>query len=797
MLALGVGVAACAGGWFALDVRLRGGTHADVLLASERPPGQTRMVEIEGVVLDSPRGIASSGAMREFLRFEPTRAFTLALRGVRTRAGDWVDTSGRVRVIVGADVSVRAGERIRAVGLHRPIQPAMNPGAPDGVLWAAQARDAGTIEIPSEGLIVRVGQPDALSRAHGAMVGALTLARERALRVLSVDAGGALLRGVVLGEKDPEHREQRDAFARTGLAHLLAISGFHVALLVGMVLLALRLAGDYGRWEGALVASLVLGYLLLVPASAPIVRAGMFILALVLSESLGRRYDRLSVLGWVGVGLILWRAMDVLTLGFQLSVGLTAALLWIAPRVEASMRPKTIRGLLPSARAPAATALSLAAARLRSAFAISLVCWLIAIPVIIFHVGIVSPWAILTTLIVTPMIVLVLALGFAGVMVGLIAPGAGTAIAHVGGLVASWTGGLVAFIDDLPATSLRVGSVSIAWAVAGVFLAVLALRHPRRRWLAPAAGALLLWLGAERFARRDDAPLRIDTLSVGDGTCHVLRSAGDAMLWDCGSSSPSFGVRALPRAVHALGLRRVRTILITHPNLDHFSALLDVLLPLGVERVIVNEAFLAEAERQQRGAEAFVIERVLRAGVEVRTISRGGAITLGDATLDVLWPPADFDWKDAGTINDTSIVAMVRVPTRAGERRALLTGDIQRFAMERVLELGLPEAKDRAANGRAPAAQGPGVHVLELPHHGSHQPTAEMFLERVDPALVIQSTGPARLRDERWERVRAGREWLVTARDGAIGVRVARDGSIHAHAALLDRSVEVLPGVRD
>lgn len=803
-LALALGVVSFGAGWFALDVRQRAGSNADVLLASERPPGEPRIVEVEGIVLDSPREIRSSGQMRNFLHIERREVFTLSLRAVRTSEGDWAPAAGRARVITHPGEHARAGQRVRLMGVHRPIRPAMNPGAPDGVLWAAQERDAGTIGAQGGGMIRPRAHEDVRARAHGAIVGASAWARSRALGVLGSDAGegGALLRAVVLGEHDPEHRELRDAFARTGLAHLLAISGFHLALLVGMVLLALRLTGDHGRWEFAVVAMLVLAYLVLVPASAPIVRAGVFILALVLSESLGRRYDRLSVLGWVGVILILWRAMDVHTLGFQLSVGLTAALLWVAPRVEAGLRPRTIRGLLPSAggRGQIASAWMFAASRVRSAFAISLVCWLIAIPVVMHHVGLVSPWAILTTLIVTPLIVLVLALGFAGVLAGLLAPGVGVMIADGGTLVASWTGSFVAFIDRLPASSIRIGAVSPAWAIAGVVLAVLWLRHARTRWrwLASATAALSIWLGVERIALRDDAPLRIDTLSVGDGTCHLLRSAGEAMLWDCGSSSPSFGVRDLPRAIHALGLRSVPTILITHPNLDHFSALPDVLRALGVERLIVNEAFMTEVERQPRGAEAFAMARLRDAGVEVSTISRGGTITLGEATIDVLWPPGGFRFEGNGTINDTSIVALARVPTRAGERRALLTGDIQRHAMERIMELEFPARSGGATSvaGASPTAgEGPDtrIDVMELPHHGSHHATAERFVERLDPSLVIQSTGPSRLRDERWERARDGRAWLVTARDGAVGVRFARDGSIRAQTTLTDRAV----GVRD
>ncbi len=763
-IALSIACVAFAGGWWTLQVPLRGGSTLDQVLESARSSHAQRIVEVEGIATETPRVVERGGALARFVPMEPRESFELRVLRVRTDAG-WRESSGRLRVF-GGEFETRAGDLVRVLGLHSPTRRAMNAGEGDRMSWAAMRRDAGTLSVSSSELVhPHESTAPSLDRLF---LSSRAWLRDRARAVLDGPDGdgGTLLRAVTLGVHDPDRGHVRDAFTRVGLAHLMAISGFHLALLVGLVLLAMRLSGDWGRFEAIVIVALVLGYLVITPARPPIVRAGLVVLAIVVSESRGRRYDRLSVLGWVGVALLLFRPMDLFTLGFQLSLGLTGALLWLAGRVDRRLGPTRIRGLIerPDPRLwPAIVRGGLA--KVRSAFVVTLVCWLVAVPIVIYHTGLVSPMAIVTTIIVTPVIVLILALGFAGVVVGLVVPTLGGYIASVGASVGDALVWSVEMVDTLPLSSIRLPTISLAWAIVGVLIAIAWLRlgGTRRRTLAAFTIGALVWLGAEvRSARLDrGVRLRVDALSVGDGTCYLLRSGGEAMLWDCGSSRVAFGERELGRIVRALGAWHVRTVVITHPNLDHYNALIDAIEPLGVRRVIVGDAFLDRARRRSAGGEAFVLAELAREGVTVRTIRAGQTLELGEVTLELISPGSD--WSPS-SVNSSSLVARVRAPTARGERRVLLTGDIEREAMVRLLESG----EDLRAN------------VLELPHHGSHHPTGEVFLERVNPAIVVQSTGPSRLLDERWERARQGRRWLVTARDGAISLVIYTDGRIEA-----------------
>jgi beta-lactamase superfamily II metal-dependent hydrolase len=68
--------------------------------------------------------------------------------------------------------------------------------------------------------------------------------------------------------------------------------------------------------------------------------------------------------------------------------------------------------------------------------------------------------------------------------------------------------------------------------------------------------------------------------------------------------------------------------------------------------------------------------------------------------------------------------------------------------------------------------------ILEAPHHGSAREPAFEFVARLNPAVVLQSTGSSRAGDARWDSVRQGRRWHNTATDGAAWAEIWRDGTL-------------------
>jgi len=208
-----------------------------------------------------------------------------------------------------------------------------------------------------------------------------------------------------------------------------------------------------------------------------------------------------------------------------------------------------------------------------------------------------------------------------------------------------------------------------------------------------------------------------------------------------------------------------RSVVISHPNTDHFNALPDCARRLGVREVIVGQAFLDAAEASD-AVRAF-LDALEAQGVRVRTIGADESLALGNISFEVLSPRSGEAYSRE---NNNSIVLRAMIPTNQDPIPLVLTGDIEREAIGDILDAH-PDLR---------------AMISEVPHHGSARPAAMGFIEALDPTIALQSTGLSRLDDERWDDVRIGRDWYVTARDGAISVIVKKDGTVRTETFVRD-----------
>ncbi|HHN77750.1 MAG TPA: ComEC/Rec2 family competence protein [Phycisphaerales bacterium] len=737
------------------------------------PPGEPHpLVRLEGRAVSSPgHGPPRAGVLTPVLPGFEGRGefFTMRVDTLLADAGPR-RVSGVVNVYADGlgRSGVEPGRRVRVVGLlHRPA-PAMNPGGTDRLAWANQSGRAGWVRA---GDVEVLGSPGGLagvfarlgalpSRAHGAAVSRL----EGPARDILV--------AMLLGERSPGDA-QSAVFARAGVSHLLAISGFHLAVLVALTVGIVRLLDDRPGLE-VIIGLLTVGmYVAVVPARTPILRAALLASVLLVAHFFGRRWDRLALLGWIAALLVLVRPLDLLTLGFQLTIGVTALLLWLSGTRHHWVFGRGSRFI---ERTPRAAAVD----RARALAATSLIVWLASAPVILFHTGSFNPLTPIAVIAATPPAVITQILGMAGLIAGLFSAGLGSWLLAGANAAASGLGA-VASLFDVPMTATTLAPVSAAWAAAGVGAVVYALQRARIKDIRPWAvlGLVLVWFAAEQAVHsslRGDAAARVDMLGVGDGSCLLVRAGREAMFWDAGSLTPGLGVREIPRAVRALGAARVPVAVVTHANTDHYGALPDLARAVGLRRVYVSAPELQSMQQAPPGSpEALFLDSMRAQGVEVRPIARGDELRLGPATLRVLWPPGEPP-PGVDSHNDRCVVARLDAPTAGGLGRILLTGDIGEPAMRGLIGGGGAASDDAVA-----------ADILELPHHGGHHAFSERFVRAVAPAVVLQSTGPSRLGDRRWDAVKQwlrarGGLWRVTARDGAVWAEILNDGSVRAGA---------------
>ncbi|MBT8486415.1 MAG: ComEC/Rec2 family competence protein, partial [Phycisphaerae bacterium] len=569
-----------------------------------------------------------------------------------------------------------------------------------------------------------------------------------------------LLEALLLGRRTRDAAATDDRFRRIGLAHLLAISGMHLGIVVAMVLGLSRLAGGGPRLEGLVILLAVGGYLFLVETRLPVVRAGVMAACFGLGRLLGRRGRLDGIVAFGGVALLAARPDDLFRAGFQLSFAVVFGLVYLTPTVR--------RRWFGPPRRDLAGPVAMLRERSRDAIAAAVVAWVVATPIIMYHFGILSPLTVPLSLIALPFVTAVLGLGYAAMLLDPLLPSVAATLEPVLRGVTDMLLTIAQIADATPGASVNVIPPPAVWTIGmGVWTWVWG-RTPnassrRRRRVVTVTGAMLVAGYATVGVPHPWRPaLRLDMLAVSDGSSILLGCGRERLLFDAGSMShPDAGRTRIVPALRRLGVRRLNAIAVSHPDLDHYSAVLEVVDAFPVDAVLLTPAFRRHARRDTSGPEAFLLAALRRRGCPTETIVAGDARRLGGATLRWRHPDRD-DVFDAD--NDGSMVVDIDV---AG-RRVLLTGDLDRDGIATLLS-------------RHPFLR---ADVVELPHHGSAGPAVTRLIEHVDPRYLLQSTGPRRLRKDAIADAVAGRTRLVTARDGASTVIIDSRGRIRVRTHL-------------
>jgi competence protein ComEC len=771
---------ALGGGWYALRVETSAIDHI-----SRRLTDQPSLIRVEGMIVTSPRVIADrSGRLGRFFAASPRTHFELRAEQQFDDAGNATPVSGRLWIGVDGDSKDwRIGDRVRASGMARAIAPPTNPGQSDGRLWASARGVGGRLDIDAPGAMTfALTPPTPVDNFEAKARRFVETMRANARAWIDSDRSNAddrqpraLLRALLLGLHDRDMGELDEAFMRLGLTHILSISGLNLAILAATVLYLLRFIGDRPRIEALIAAIAISGYLLVIPVRAPVARSAIMVFALLAAETSGRRYDRLTILGWTMVIVLLIQPLELFSPGFQLSFGVVAALLTLTrPVRERLFGEKPQRDTHGPVRAVSEF--------IKDAAASSIVAWAVASPLVAYHVGVFSPLGAIATLLLMPLVAFIMGVGYVSLLIALVIPAVGHWAAPPLVFAADWMTRLVFMLDAAPGTVLHLPRVSLAWTTLATAVAIWWLRpggptgiegYSRGarigRWACTigACAWLAVTLVAPSLTSREHA--RLDTLDVSDGACHLLRVKPglwneEAILYDCGSLRLTIGERTIPSAIRALGGWRVPTVILSHPNIDHYSGLLDIIQPLGVRRVVIGECFEKAARAAPDGPAAFLLAELRRMKIEIRIAAQGDTIEVARAKIDILSPPRNSTWK---LDNDASIVCRVTLPE--SPTSILLCGDIQRDA---IIDL-----RERHPDLRAT--------ILEAPHHGSYNEASREFVAAIDPPFVIQSTGPRRLNDPRWKSIRESRHkggWFTTAAHGAVSLSIDAEGKISAQS---------------
>ncbi len=526
-----------------------------------------------------------------------------------------------------------------------------------------------------------------------------------------------LAAALALGRRDLVPAERRNRWRRSGLAHLLAVSGLHVGLVGGAVWLLVPLCGASPRATRFAVLMTLPAYAVLAGAAPSAVRAALMGVIYLGARLLGRAILPMAAVLLAALILLVARPTLVTDVGFPLTVVITAALVrWVPAVAEALPAPRWLGGAL----------------------AVPLVAQGAAAPLISWHFRTLIPGAIVANVLALPLLgPTVLASVGAVVIAPVWKAGASFLLTLVSALTAilQWGGG--------PARAFEVLTppVPVAVAVALVAAGWLGLQAGHRaRWGAAVWFVTLGVFGAS-FVWPVSRPAAVELLPVSDGAAVLLSDRRDTALVDAGRYSEE-AARMLADARR----RRLVAVVASHTDEDHVGGIERVIRTLRVDRLLLPVWMLSEPE-------SVPLLRTARSrGTSVEGLARGSATSLGSLRLEVLWPPARYA---PGGENERSLV--VRAVFQHGV--VLLTADIGRRTEVAVSRVGFL-----------------GCDVLVVPHHGSRHSSSQLLLAHTSPRIALIPAAPGNNHGHPHEVVltkltNRGIAYRYPARDGQCGAR--------------------------
>jgi len=545
------------------------------------------------------------------------------------------------------------------------------------------------------------------------------------LRSLSGDGNaGALIPGMVLGDTSKQSAEFKNSMKRSGLTHLVAVSGANFALVSAFVLWMMQFLFTRMKFRLTATAISLIAFIALVRPSPSVLRAAAMAAVLLIAQGTKRARDSLPALGFAMAAVVIvdpWQARDA---GFALSVLATGGLLLFAPVLVEKL----------SSHVPE---------KLAQALAPPIAAIVFCSPIIVALSGYLAPMSVIANLFAAPFVAPITIVGFIAALFSPFLPFISSVLiwfirfpAGAIALIAHWA-------SNFPVLTLRTGKIGFLIVATFTLLAWLF-----KKWFKfITIFTLIVLISITWLQRWPGGDWEIANCDIGQGDSMVINLGNhQGIVIDVGPDAV-----AEDRCLKALGIQQIPLLILSHFHADHVAGLPGAIKNrvIGQVWVSVNSAPLVESAMAHSALE----------GVEIIKAVRGMSSRVGKLTIKVLWPTlsaTSFEEMpgEGSQINNSSIATLI-----TSDSFSIFAGGDLEPPVQQIL------IKDVAP-----------VDIYKVCHHGSrYQDLA--FMAALHPGISIISVGVGNTYGHPAVQTldalaRLGSEVLRTDIDGAIAVQV-------------------------
>ncbi len=526
---------------------------------------------------------------------------------------------------------------------------------------------------------------------------------ERTFDSYLTERNSSLMKAVILGKNAYLDEENIGKFRQLGLAHILAVSGLHIGLIVSILTGLLAYIGINKNINIIITLGAIWLYAYIIGYPPSVIRANIMFSLLLISKTWGEAYDSINTLFFAIFIMLILNPYWAFSIGFQLSFIATFFLVFLTPRLKENFNLGNSQWL-------------------KSLIAIISV-QIGLLPIQAYYFNRFSILGIMANLFIVPLFSLCLILGlFLLCFSNLLVP-----IAYSIGLVIDFLLDIQFFAIDIlsyfPYIELKILSPSIVgvlcyYILLFISIGIIEISNIDKKINKTIIFYLLFLIFINSLSIYIDQSIDIRFIDVGQGDSILIRTQGGDYLIDTGGNpfgNFSIGESILLPYLEKEGIFKLDGIFITHYDEDHCKSLPYLMDNIKIEKIYIGYKRIGNKLYED------IINKAAEKGIPVILLKKGKTLVLDDnTTIVVTGPPEDLVLNSSIDENDLSLVLLMNYYNK----NVLFTGDIEELG-----ESHLVEVLDTK------------VDFLKVPHHGSKTSSSEELLDKLDPSIAFISVG--------------------------------------------------------